>query len=191
MCDVSSQGLYPESNGLIDNVMYDPVFDASFSLSSPEKDNPDWYLGQPVSLLLFLVHWNESPPLRGETMTWIMLVYKSSALSPLSENKRYKVSKASWEAGVISGGNFDSGWRRETPHAEMRENSRHPSRKDETTPNQSSYLSPHKRFITRTSSSDQNLVVTELSSANCTLSHLHANVPVSFTYIKIIMKKSF
>uniref|UniRef100_A0A3B4UI61 Venom phosphodiesterase 1-like n=1 Tax=Seriola dumerili TaxID=41447 RepID=A0A3B4UI61_SERDU len=44
-------GLYPESNGLIDNTMYDPVFDATFSLSSPEKDNPDWYLGQPVSLL--------------------------------------------------------------------------------------------------------------------------------------------
>uniref|UniRef100_A0A3B4UIJ6 Venom phosphodiesterase 1-like n=1 Tax=Seriola dumerili TaxID=41447 RepID=A0A3B4UIJ6_SERDU len=41
-------GLYPESNGLIDNTMYDPVFDATFSLSSPEKDNPDWYLGQPV-----------------------------------------------------------------------------------------------------------------------------------------------
>ncbi|XP_029370635.1 ectonucleotide pyrophosphatase/phosphodiesterase family member 3 [Echeneis naucrates] len=41
-------GLYPESNGLIDNTMYDPVFDASFSLSSPEKENPDWYLGQPI-----------------------------------------------------------------------------------------------------------------------------------------------
>ncbi|KAG7460455.1 venom phosphodiesterase 1-like [Solea senegalensis] len=41
-------GLYPESNGLIDNVMYDPVFDASFSLSNSEKDNPAWYLGQPV-----------------------------------------------------------------------------------------------------------------------------------------------
>ncbi|XP_070702542.1 venom phosphodiesterase 1 [Pempheris klunzingeri] len=41
-------GLYPESNGLIDNTMYDPVFDATFSLSSPEKDNPDWYLGQPI-----------------------------------------------------------------------------------------------------------------------------------------------
>uniref|UniRef100_A0A3Q3FAU3 Venom phosphodiesterase 1-like n=1 Tax=Kryptolebias marmoratus TaxID=37003 RepID=A0A3Q3FAU3_KRYMA len=41
-------GLYPESNGLIDNNMYDPVFDASFSLSSPEKNNPAWYLGQPV-----------------------------------------------------------------------------------------------------------------------------------------------
>ncbi|XP_077599311.1 venom phosphodiesterase CdcPDE [Stigmatopora nigra] len=41
-------GLYPESNGLIDNVMYDPVMDAVFTLSGPEKDNPDWYLGQPI-----------------------------------------------------------------------------------------------------------------------------------------------
>ncbi|KAM4549950.1 venom phosphodiesterase CdcPDE [Fundulus diaphanus] len=41
-------GLYPESNGLIDNNMYDPVFDASFSLSNSEKNNPAWYLGQPV-----------------------------------------------------------------------------------------------------------------------------------------------
>ncbi|XP_029919379.1 venom phosphodiesterase 1 [Myripristis murdjan] len=41
-------GLYPESNGLIDNTMYDPVFDASFSLSSPEKSNPRWYHGQPI-----------------------------------------------------------------------------------------------------------------------------------------------
>lgn len=29
--------------------MYDPVFDATFSLSSEEKSNPAWYLGQPVS----------------------------------------------------------------------------------------------------------------------------------------------
>ncbi|XP_061680326.1 ectonucleotide pyrophosphatase/phosphodiesterase family member 3 isoform X3 [Syngnathoides biaculeatus] len=41
-------GLYPESNGLIDNVMYDPVMDAIFTLSGPEKENPDWYLGQPI-----------------------------------------------------------------------------------------------------------------------------------------------
>uniref|UniRef100_A0A8C7Z1Q4 SMB domain-containing protein n=1 Tax=Oryzias sinensis TaxID=183150 RepID=A0A8C7Z1Q4_9TELE len=41
-------GLYPESNGLIDNTMYDPVFNATFSLSNSEKNNPDWYLGQPV-----------------------------------------------------------------------------------------------------------------------------------------------
>lgn len=46
---LSSQGLYPESNGLIDNLMYDPVFNATFSLSSEEKSNPAWYLGQPVS----------------------------------------------------------------------------------------------------------------------------------------------
>lgn len=45
----SAQGLYPESNGLIDNVMYDPELDATFSLSSEEKSNPAWYLGQPVS----------------------------------------------------------------------------------------------------------------------------------------------
>lgn len=47
---LSSQGLYPESNGMIDNVMYDPDMDAHFSLSSEEKDNPAWYHGQPVSL---------------------------------------------------------------------------------------------------------------------------------------------
>ncbi|KAM8884832.1 venom phosphodiesterase CdcPDE [Synchiropus picturatus] len=41
-------GLYPESNGLIDNSMYDPVLDATFSLGSDEKNNPAWYLGQPV-----------------------------------------------------------------------------------------------------------------------------------------------
>lgn len=29
--------------------MYDPVLDATFSLSNEEKDNPAWYLGQPVS----------------------------------------------------------------------------------------------------------------------------------------------
>ncbi|XP_065139630.1 venom phosphodiesterase CdcPDE [Paramisgurnus dabryanus] len=41
-------GLYAESHGLVDNNMYDPVFDASFSLSNSEKDNPRWYQGQPI-----------------------------------------------------------------------------------------------------------------------------------------------
>ncbi|KAK1789431.1 hypothetical protein P4O66_015360 [Electrophorus voltai] len=41
-------GLYTESHGLVDNNMYDPIFDASFSLSNSEKDNPRWYLGQPI-----------------------------------------------------------------------------------------------------------------------------------------------
>ncbi|RXN25203.1 ectonucleotide pyrophosphatase phosphodiesterase family member 2-like protein [Labeo rohita] len=41
-------GLYAESHGLVDNNMYDPVFNASFSLSSSEKNNPRWYQGQPI-----------------------------------------------------------------------------------------------------------------------------------------------
>ena len=49
LCSLPAQGLYPESNGLIDNVMYDPELNATFSLSSEEKSNPAWYLGQPVS----------------------------------------------------------------------------------------------------------------------------------------------
>ncbi|XP_057211302.1 venom phosphodiesterase 1 [Triplophysa rosa] len=41
-------GLYAESHGLVDNNMYDPMFDASFNLSNSEKDNPRWYQGQPI-----------------------------------------------------------------------------------------------------------------------------------------------
>ncbi|KAG9335604.1 hypothetical protein JZ751_004369, partial [Albula glossodonta] len=40
-------GLYSESHGLVDNSMYDPIFDASFSLSNSEKSKPRWYQGQP------------------------------------------------------------------------------------------------------------------------------------------------
>lgn len=61
---VSSQGLYPESNGLIDNTMYDPEFDATFSLSSAEKENPRWYLGQPVS----------GPVLALATLAWMFFI---------------------------------------------------------------------------------------------------------------------
>ncbi|GAB1294988.1 Ectonucleotide pyrophosphatase/phosphodiesterase family member 1 [Apodemus speciosus] len=41
-------GLYPESHGIIDNKMYDPIMNASFSLKSKEKFNPLWYKGQPI-----------------------------------------------------------------------------------------------------------------------------------------------
>ncbi|MBN3324710.1 ENPP3 phosphodiesterase, partial [Atractosteus spatula] len=43
-------GLYAESHGLVDNNMYDPIINASFSLSNSEKSNPQWYLGQPIWL---------------------------------------------------------------------------------------------------------------------------------------------
>ena len=46
-----SQGLYPESHGIIGNSMYDPVFNATFTLRSREKLNHRWWGGQPVSIV--------------------------------------------------------------------------------------------------------------------------------------------
>ncbi|NXI68602.1 ENPP1 phosphodiesterase, partial [Anseranas semipalmata] len=43
-------GLYPESHGIIDNKMYDLKRNASFTLRSKEKFNPEWYQGQPIWL---------------------------------------------------------------------------------------------------------------------------------------------
>uniref|UniRef100_UPI00358F7477 ectonucleotide pyrophosphatase/phosphodiesterase family member 3-like isoform X2 n=1 Tax=Myxine glutinosa TaxID=7769 RepID=UPI00358F7477 len=43
-------GLYPEAHGIVDNSMYDVVFDAHFSLSSPERNEPRWWGGQPIWL---------------------------------------------------------------------------------------------------------------------------------------------
>uniref|UniRef100_A0A8C5AYI3 Ectonucleotide pyrophosphatase/phosphodiesterase 1 n=1 Tax=Gadus morhua TaxID=8049 RepID=A0A8C5AYI3_GADMO len=42
-------GLYPESHGIVDNKMYDVGRNALFSLRVPEKNNPEWYQGEPVS----------------------------------------------------------------------------------------------------------------------------------------------
>ncbi|XP_013915869.1 PREDICTED: ectonucleotide pyrophosphatase/phosphodiesterase family member 1-like, partial [Thamnophis sirtalis] len=36
-------GLYPESHGLVDNKMYDPERNATFTLKNAEKFNPEWY----------------------------------------------------------------------------------------------------------------------------------------------------
>uniref|UniRef100_A0A671Y629 Ectonucleotide pyrophosphatase/phosphodiesterase 2 n=1 Tax=Sparus aurata TaxID=8175 RepID=A0A671Y629_SPAAU len=47
-------GLYPESHGIIGNSMYDPVFDATFTLRSREKLNHRWWGGQPVSIVTSL-----------------------------------------------------------------------------------------------------------------------------------------
>ncbi|XP_063307183.1 ectonucleotide pyrophosphatase/phosphodiesterase family member 2 isoform X4 [Pelobates fuscus] len=41
-------GLYPESHGIVGNSMYDPIFDANFSLRSREKFNHRWWGGQPI-----------------------------------------------------------------------------------------------------------------------------------------------
>uniref|UniRef100_A0A669DKF6 Ectonucleotide pyrophosphatase/phosphodiesterase 2 n=1 Tax=Oreochromis niloticus TaxID=8128 RepID=A0A669DKF6_ORENI len=42
-------GLYPESHGIVGNTMYDPGFDATFTLRGREKLNHRWWGGQPVS----------------------------------------------------------------------------------------------------------------------------------------------
>uniref|UniRef100_A0A8C4GXL9 SMB domain-containing protein n=1 Tax=Dicentrarchus labrax TaxID=13489 RepID=A0A8C4GXL9_DICLA len=41
-------GLYPESHGIIGNSMYDPAFDATFTLRSREKLSHRWWGGQPI-----------------------------------------------------------------------------------------------------------------------------------------------
>ncbi|KAM8733897.1 autotaxin isoform 1-T1 [Acanthopagrus schlegelii] len=41
-------GLYPESHGIIGNSMYDPVFNATFTLRSREKLSHRWWGGQPI-----------------------------------------------------------------------------------------------------------------------------------------------
>uniref|UniRef100_A0A669C1L9 Ectonucleotide pyrophosphatase/phosphodiesterase 2 n=1 Tax=Oreochromis niloticus TaxID=8128 RepID=A0A669C1L9_ORENI len=47
-------GLYPESHGIVGNTMYDPDFNATFTLRSREKLNHRWWGGQPVSTLIFV-----------------------------------------------------------------------------------------------------------------------------------------
>ncbi|KAG2464970.1 ectonucleotide pyrophosphatase/phosphodiesterase family member 2 [Polypterus senegalus] len=41
-------GLYPESHGIVGNSMYDPVFNATFTLRGREKLNHRWWGGQPI-----------------------------------------------------------------------------------------------------------------------------------------------
>lgn len=43
------QGLYPESHGIIDNTMYDPTFNATFTLKDRTQSlNPRWWGGEPL-----------------------------------------------------------------------------------------------------------------------------------------------
>uniref|UniRef100_A0A3B4YGQ3 Ectonucleotide pyrophosphatase/phosphodiesterase 2 n=1 Tax=Seriola lalandi dorsalis TaxID=1841481 RepID=A0A3B4YGQ3_SERLL len=55
-------GLYPESHGIVGNSMYDPVFDATFTLRSREKLNHRWWGGQPVKRrILTMLQWLHLP----------------------------------------------------------------------------------------------------------------------------------
>uniref|UniRef100_A0A3B5Q5Z8 Ectonucleotide pyrophosphatase/phosphodiesterase 2 n=1 Tax=Xiphophorus maculatus TaxID=8083 RepID=A0A3B5Q5Z8_XIPMA len=44
-----STGLYPESHGIVENTMYDSIFNATFTLMTKEKLNHRWWGGQPVT----------------------------------------------------------------------------------------------------------------------------------------------
>jgi len=42
-------GLYPENHGIVSNTMYDPIFDATFSLGNREEvQNGRWWGGEPI-----------------------------------------------------------------------------------------------------------------------------------------------
>ncbi|MEO1021588.1 MAG: ectonucleotide pyrophosphatase/phosphodiesterase [Bacteroidota bacterium] len=59
-------GLYPQHSGLIGNSMYDPVFDARYSIGNREAvEDARWYEGEPI--------WNtvEKQGLKAGTMFWV------------------------------------------------------------------------------------------------------------------------
>jgi predicted AlkP superfamily pyrophosphatase or phosphodiesterase len=41
-------GLYPEHHGIVSNTMYDPVFNAEFSIGSPAVTESRWWGGEPI-----------------------------------------------------------------------------------------------------------------------------------------------
>lgn len=41
-------GLYPEHHGIVSNTMFDPVFNASFSIGSPAVTESRWWGGEPI-----------------------------------------------------------------------------------------------------------------------------------------------
>ena len=45
------QGLYPESNGIVDNSMFDVELNEKFYLGAPATMMPEWWLGEPVSVM--------------------------------------------------------------------------------------------------------------------------------------------
>eukprot|EP00825_Cyclidium_porcatum_P009349 TRINITY_DN14753_c0_g1_i2.p1 TRINITY_DN14753_c0_g1~~TRINITY_DN14753_c0_g1_i2.p1 ORF type:complete len:180 (+),score=6.93 TRINITY_DN14753_c0_g1_i2:2-541(+) len=41
-------GLYPDHNGIVNNSFYDPEMNAHYSMGDSTKDNPAFYLGEPI-----------------------------------------------------------------------------------------------------------------------------------------------
>uniref|UniRef100_A0A671YBE7 Ectonucleotide pyrophosphatase/phosphodiesterase 2 n=1 Tax=Sparus aurata TaxID=8175 RepID=A0A671YBE7_SPAAU len=68
-------GLYPESHGIIGNSMYDPVFDATFTLRSREKLNHRWWGGQPVICVKVFNVCSSSIPLERRILTMLQWLH--------------------------------------------------------------------------------------------------------------------
>uniref|UniRef100_A0A3Q3JMS9 SMB domain-containing protein n=1 Tax=Monopterus albus TaxID=43700 RepID=A0A3Q3JMS9_MONAL len=83
-------GLYPESHGIVDNSMYDPVFDTTFTVRSQEKLNHRWWGGQPLNVnqsypALCLCVFSSTIPLERRILTilqWLHLPEGESSSDP-------------------------------------------------------------------------------------------------------------
>ncbi|XP_018408839.1 PREDICTED: ectonucleotide pyrophosphatase/phosphodiesterase family member 2 [Nanorana parkeri] len=82
-------GLYPESHGIVGNSMYDPVFDANFSLRSREKFNHRWWGGQPLwitagkqGLKAATFFWPVSIPYQRRVLTVLQWLHLSDSERP-------------------------------------------------------------------------------------------------------------
>jgi ectonucleotide pyrophosphatase/phosphodiesterase family protein 1/3 len=46
-----TQGLHPESHGIVNNYFYDTVLQDKFYIGVQNQNDPKWWLGEPVSQL--------------------------------------------------------------------------------------------------------------------------------------------
>ncbi|KAL4630021.1 ectonucleotide pyrophosphatase/phosphodiesterase family member 2-like isoform X2 [Arapaima gigas] len=120
-------GLYPESHGIVGNSMYDPVFDANFSLRGREKLNHRWWGGQPSSVStapfllnpqILLLGSHRVIPLERRILTilhWLHLPdaerpYVYAVHSEQPDSYGHKLGPLSNEVGWTSSGNLYSGF---------------------------------------------------------------------------------
>ncbi|TNN02863.1 hypothetical protein fugu_010350 [Takifugu bimaculatus] len=88
-------GLYPESHGIVGNSMYDPVFDATFTLRSREKLNHRWWGGQPIwitaqkqGVKAATFFWPVAIPLERRILTMLQWLHLPDGEVPTSSSLR-------------------------------------------------------------------------------------------------------
>uniref|UniRef100_A0A3B5AZG4 Ectonucleotide pyrophosphatase/phosphodiesterase 2 n=1 Tax=Stegastes partitus TaxID=144197 RepID=A0A3B5AZG4_9TELE len=83
-------GLYPESHGIVGNSMFDPVFDATFTLRSREKLNHRWWGGQPYYPTQFVIVYmcSSAIPLERRILTMLQWLHLPEGESTLNNPLR-------------------------------------------------------------------------------------------------------